>query len=76
VNVIQSLRRLWRGHDEKLAEHAYQEHHESELGAVSVPIEPNPYGPVGPTTGGENAGEAVFGDAIPNEDAFEHEEPQ
>jgi hypothetical protein len=76
VDILSTLRRMWRGHDEKLAEHAYEEHHDSDLGAVIVPQEFNPYGPLGPTMAAENEGEAVQSEGVRIEDELEHEEPE
>lgn len=63
---------MWRGHDEKLAAHALNEHEPS---AVAVPDVPEPHGPAGGMMTARRRGEVLLADAVRNEDALEHEEP-
>lgn len=68
---IANLRRLWRAHDEKLAEHAPPHQHGGE--EVAMPI--GPYGVEGEVVSPNESGEFILGDAIRDEEAWEHEEP-
>ena len=66
---------MWRGHDQKVADHAYHDLYEHEPSTVDVPKVPEPYGVSGPVMIQEAAGESLLADAIRNEDELEHEEP-
>jgi hypothetical protein len=75
MGLLSTIRKMWRRHDEKLAEHEYHELYEHEPSAVAVPDVPEPYGPAGAIMTAQRRGEVLLADAVRNEDALEHEEP-